>query len=369
MSIRSRWEFCVQHCEEVAENFIREFFSDNNRTVFLITAAGFDPRSCEIPDRLLAAGHERIHGLVLREERLEGLELMPLADEHASKLTGSSDNFVVERVPLFADDGAVVGGRHVATLLSQRDLAQYTDIVVDFSALSIGIAFPAVRYLLEAIDSGAAATLPNLHIAVIDEPWTDSEIQSIASNKAAPIHGFSGVSGIDRAQDSARLWMPQLGRGQDLHAVLELIHQAVRPHAVCPILPFPSTDIRFTDELIWRFRTELENTWRVDDRDVVFAHENQPLDLYRSVLRIHEVRERVFCDVGGSMTVLSPTGRKMLAIGAMLAAIEKDFPVMHVESVGYSVDLDRLNAARDGKKGRLAHLWIAGEAYLGSREA
>ena len=51
-----------------------------------------------------------------------------------------------------------------------------------------------------------------------------------------------------------------------------------------------------------------------------------------------------------------------MSIGAMLAAIERDFPVIYIESVEYHVDLDKLNRARESR-GDIVHVWISGEAY------
>ena len=165
--------------------------------------------------------------------------------------------------------------------------------------------------------------------------------------------------------------MPQLGIGKQLHAILGSIHREVDPHAVCPILPFPASNPRLGDELIWEFHQEFQNEWKTDGRDLIYAHENKPLDLYRTILRIHAARHRTFRDVGGSQTILSPLGRKMLAVGSLMAALDGNFPVICVESMGFDVDLGRLETLQSSERGELVHVWLAGEAYsvTESREA
>ena len=103
-------------------------------------------------------------------------------------------------------------------------------------------------------------------------------------------------------------------------------------------------------------------TWHVDARDLVYAHEKVPLDLYRTILRIDEARRRVFAETGGSQTVLSPLGTKAVALGMLLAALEKDFAVVSVESIDYRVTPDAL-ASNNSQGGEFVHIWLYGEAY------
>jgi hypothetical protein len=154
--------------------------------------------------------------------------------------------------------------------------------------------------------------------------------------------------------------MPQLGQGK--RAVLELVHKFVEPHAVCPILPFPATAPRFPDRLIESYGDLFESSWQVDARDLVYAHEKSPVDLYRTILVIDEARKRVFKEMGGSQIILSPVGSKALALGMLMAALERDFAVVLVESLPYSATPDVLNV-QTAPRGELVHIWLRGEAY------
>jgi hypothetical protein len=225
------------------------------------------------------------------------------------------------------------------------------------SALSIGVAFPVVRHLLEL----ASKRHLNLHVIVADEPETDEGIESTAGEVADTVHGFRGGWGLDEHSRAARLWMPQLARGK--RAVLERIHQRVQPHAVCPILPFPARNPRLPDELIEHYGEEFENAWQVDARDIVYASEHGPVDLYRTILRTDDARKRVFAEVGGSQIILSPVGSKALALGALMAALERDFTIMYVEAISYVADFAKVDAVRAAQPGELLHVWLHGEAY------
>ena len=54
----------------------------------------------------------------------------------------------------------------------------------------------------------------------------------------------------------------------------------IEPDAVCPILPFPSADPYAADKLVDCHIRSFEQVWEVDARDVVYASEKNPLDLY-----------------------------------------------------------------------------------------
>lgn len=100
-----------------------------------------------------------------------------------------------------------------------------------------------------------------------------------------------------------------------------------------------------------------------DTGSIIFADENDPLGLYRTILRIDDERRLAFEALGGSLLILSPLGSKMLAIGALMAALERDLPVYYVEARGYDVDWKTAPNA-DLKSSSIRHVWLAGDVYV-----
>ncbi len=362
-----RWDRCIYHQGRHSESFLQTYLAEPHRRVLLVAGAGFDPRSTAVARHVGEHTAGRARGYFLREERPRpDPALVARADQNEQTLLNLLPGSTAVRVEIFAADNAVVGGRTAVGLVNALPLDGLTDVFVDFSALSIGVAFPIVRHLLAA---AAARRGLNLHLIVADEPGTDAEIRATATDVADAVHGFKGGWGLDANSRAARLWMPQLAWGKQ--AVLERIRQRVQPHAFCPILPFPAADPRLPDRLIEHYAEEFENTWRVDARDIVYASERGPLDLYRTILRMDNSRRRVFAEIGGSQIILSPVGSKALAVGALMAALERDFTIMYVEALGYSADFARLDAIRETQTAELVHVWLHGEAYAqpGSKEA
>ena len=173
---------------------------------------------------------------------------------------------------------------------------------------------------------------------------------------------------MDENRRSSCLWLPQLTSGR--RAILNTIFNYIEEYAitpdVCPLLPFPSQNPRLSDNLLAEYRSELQGRWETNNSNIVYASEDSPLDVYRSVLGMRDERVLVFKDYGGSQIVLSPMGGKASAIGMLLAAMEGDFPVVYVEALNHTANYDKIKAMVDPLSAKLTHVWLEGEAYAKS---
>jgi len=357
-----RWDPCIAHRGLEVESFISEYFGCSQQSILFIAGAGFDPRSTAVATRLAATGAS-VRAIFLQENRPAAAEgLIQRATSNTSALRAAFTQNSVLPVDIFGTDGAVVGGRNIVSLVSSQNFDGVSDVVVDVSALSVGTSFPIIRYLVERIERGAGPS--NLHLFVAHDPQLDAAIQSIPSDTPGYVHGFKGRSTLDDSAMAAKLWLPQLARGRG--GALGRLHAFVDPHDTCPILPFPARDPRLGDRLAEEFLIELESTWSVDTRNIVYADEEDPLDLYRTILRLDDLRKPVFHEVGGSLLVLSPLGSKVTAIGALMAALERDLPVAYLESIGYHMD-NTVSTTSEAEN--LIHIWLEGDVYPQPRPA
>lgn len=264
MTDRWRWDPCVSHRGEEARAFLTEYLAGTEKCTLLICGAGFDPRAADVSELLV--GVPNVTGFFIKEERPNACSnLRQRAAQNVQRMRKMIPNSNVEEIDIFARDGAVVGGKKAVKALADVRLDHFSDVVVDVSALSIGIAFPIVRFLYEC--RHADDTTANLHVVVMDTPRVDQAIRSQASDRAEFIAGFRGSFGLEESSQAVKLWLPQLVR--DRHAVLDRMYEAISPDEVCPILPFPSTDPRYADELIEHYSVKLESTWNIDSRSVV----------------------------------------------------------------------------------------------------
>ena len=356
MGCERRWDPCIAHRDGEVDEFLTHHFGQPDRNVLLVGGAGFDPRACAVAARLGEAATS-IRALLIKEERPDPPQAqVDRAAANTAALLATLAERNVEPVHVFGEDGAVVGGRNVINVVSRQGLEGVSDVVVDISALSVGISFPIIRYFVERIGRGKESA--NLHLFVAHDPRLDTDIASKPSDTPGYVHGFKGRSTLYDTADAARLWLPQLATGR--RRALTELYDFVDPHDTCPILPFPASNPRLGDKLAEEYLTELESTWEIDTRNIVYADEGDPLDLYRTVLRLDDLRQVVFEETGGSMLILSPLGSKVMALGALMAALERDLPVAHLEPIGYEFEAAALETI---DRPSLIHVWLEGEVY------
>lgn len=367
MHEQGRYNECIMHVDEEATGFFSEYFKD--RRVFMIAGAGFDPRACVGARALVNAGAELDLRLIREQRPGPTQSLIDAAESNLDLFRTLAPELGITEVDIFDRDGAIVGGRRAASAVSTFDLRGCTDVIVDVSALSVGTSFPIVRLLVERLAGGTQPL--NLHVTVAHDPHVDSRIHRTAGDRPGWVHGFSGTLGIDRDQGLAKLWMPQLAFNAQQEA--GRIFEFVGPDDTCPILPFPSRDPRLADELALQYREELLRNWDVDVRNIVYADEDDPLDVYRTILRIDDLRQPVFAGSGGSVTIVSPTGSKVTSLGALIACIERDLPVAYLEAEAYQFATtdapDQLAQDSTGGTPSIVHLWLEGDAYPEPRPA
>jgi hypothetical protein len=134
-----------------------------------------------------------------------------------------------------------------------------------------------------------------------------------------------------------------------------------RCYKICPLLPFPARNPRRADDLIAEYRTALVDEWEVDPRDVVYASEWNPLDCYRTLSTLKARLDRTMQGTYEPRMVLSPLGSKVLAAGALMAAIEHGMAVHYLETEAYDFEQPADDAGR--LPDMTVHLILSGPAY------
>jgi hypothetical protein len=366
-----RWERAIIQQNGAVDSFLGNFLAQSGRHCALIAGAGFDPRTLALPRRLRAHPALDVRMLCLREERLMPQPgLRPIADAHAAELQHMfAGACTVTPVEIFDSGGGVVGGRRVVPLVDEylnaaETKQPLTDILVDISALSCGIFFPIIAQLLEKIRVEKRRW--NLHLFVAENPRIDIRIRGEIMDTVSHIHGYLSKDSLSQTGDHAILWAPVFSENNatQMSRIYDLINQPPAAVDILPIIPFPGLNPRRPDELVEHYR-ELIGDWQIDPRHFLYAAESDPLDSYRSICEIDQLRADTYRKLGGSSTVLSPLGSKMLSVGLMLAAIERTLRVVYVESLGYEELAVPVPSAAPAPALPVTHVWLAGEIYGG----
>lgn len=352
---------CVSHYADEVIPFLTQLCAEKNRSFLIIAGAGFDPRATTISKIMHRLLGDRLSCFFIKEERANpDPELVKRAEANLEDLEKLIKDHKIAKVNIFAEDSAVIGGTAIVKEIEKIDISKYSDVFVDFSALSIGISFPIVKFFQEQTERGACKS--NVHIVACSNAALDNHIHATSNDQISEVRGFPRRILVGEA-DPATLWLPELCVQKK--GALKSVHTMIKPHDSCPVIPFPSSDIKKGDRLIESFIDEIENEWDVDPRNFIYADEEDPLDLYRAIIKIDDERKPIFENLktlGNSVLVLSPSGSKLLSIGFLMAALQHNLPVVYVEALKYEVDWQAVDALTN-IDGNLAHVWLSGEAY------
>ncbi len=367
-----RWSnYFLRHGDEFYA-FWKEYLQDNERNILFILGQGFDPRMCFGFEALLEAGGSGRRDCVVIEfdegPNSPSTKHSNLLGENKVKLDQLIKNRgtkIIKKVRMWSDDGRRVGSSnaaHVFTGLS--DFSNYTDIIIDISALPRGIYFSLIGKILYLLDSntGKGASVPNFYVIVSEDVELDRRIKDEGVDDVAYyVHGFAGDLETEATLNVPKVWIPILGEGQS--GQLERIYNLVIPDEICPVFPSPSIDPRRGDNLLIEYREYLFDQLLVEPRNIIYAAEQNPFDIYRQIHRTVQHYNGALKPLGGCKAAISALSSKLLSIGALLSAYELknaglSAGIANIEAQGYQIEGDTKSI-----KTELFTLWLAGDCY------
>lgn len=370
-----RWRDYFLRADEHFDGFWQPFLNETRRDVLFVLGAGFDARMCDGVDKLLSFGGEgaRDVALLCFDEGADShshsyVEQREANLERLAQLVEGRGTIGRRTIAMFSDEGRRIGARKIVEeFRSYAEFRCYTDIVVDISALPRGLYMPLLAKLIALFDvEENAGEHRNLHVIVSHSSATDGSIvEEGLEESASYLFGFAAASlESDSTSSQPKIWIPVLGKRQKLQ--LEKIHSLVSPDEVCPLLPSPSQDPREGDSLAIEYRDMLFDQLRVEPRNIIYAAESNPFEVYRQLMRSIMHYQQALGPLGGCKVALSAMSSKLASIGVMLAAYElgrRDPKVVvgvaHVESQGYRIE----GAAGPCPAPTLFTMWLCGECY------
>ncbi len=350
-----RWEI---DCKAVGEKEVTALWSSRTEgRTLMIAGAGFDPRAPVAYEMIAGACQRPVDVL---EIKLDALRTDPATAQLA--LDGRA------RVQAAANaTGASVGehgnsgptsstGMQIARdLFAAERTDGYDEVILDISALPRSVFFPLLRGLLVKTDEEGWDG--QLHVVACDNPAVNRLVAGDGADSPEALPGFSDPNPPEGVPTT--IWVPVLGEGET-HRV-EKLRESISAQEVCPVLPFPSKNPRRADDIIREYRDLLEAV-AVEPRNVIYASESNPFDLYRTLSKLNATYKESLSPLGETRMVLSAHSSKLLSVGVLLTAYEQELEVRHVSPDKYTVvDAGKLPglAADD----LVVDLWLTGEPY------
>jgi len=373
-----RWEnYLMKHGEEFF-TFWEELLSERTRNLLFVMGLGFDPRMCQGLETVLNAGGrgKRVCLLIEYDEgdnspSKDYANLVQANFQALNNLLDGRGSIKSHPLKMWSNNGQLgLGNQAYKVFKDLEELGDFTDIVIDISAIPKGIYLSIIAKLLALIDSSGRGNnfqlknIPNLHVVVSENISLDRRIQQQGlDEKATYLYGFSGEIGREGTPNVTKIWFPVLGEGKVTQ--LRRIHDYLdRPSEICPIIPSPSINPRRGDTLLLQeYRSLFFDELKVEPRNIIYASEQNPFEAYRQLHRTISQYSKALKLLGGCNAFISPLSSKLLSIGSLLAAyeIKQNFPVgiVYVESRGYQM----LDVEEKDNDSELFSLWLAGECY------
>lgn len=382
------WEHYVyRRRHEVFDLWDAQFAGRHSRLLY-IAGRGFDVRVRSVLEQFRSAVQGGNYPIEQATLLLVGFHGYELSDELRS-LTDKNTNALrelfhgigaVEEIVLGAPEEGEEGVRAASALLSGTKrvlnfLPNYTDIILDVSSL------PRVAYLslLTGILSHLvpnkenpgclAASGVNFQVLVAEDAALDSRIRSEdPSDELVLIPGFGGALHAESVQDWPLVWFPMLGESRtgqfDKIAALANLPEDAE---ICPVLPHPSRNPRRADDLLAQFRHQLFDTRGTPTTNILLAHESNPFEAYRQLLRAMRRYQQSLSIVGGCRLWVTPLSSKLMTLAAGLACFEMrpatfdtyGVAIPYAEPRRYVADAKDMMAS----KPELSTLVLTGTAY------
>jgi hypothetical protein len=121
------------------------------------------------------------------------------------------------------------------------------------------------------------------------------------------------------------------------------------------------------DDLLIEYQTIFVDEWRLNPLNIIYAAENDPLDIYRSLLNLYDQQMEALKPLGGISMVFSCLSSKLASIGAFMAAYEKNVAVAHAigrhDLKENGIEEYWSESHKSRFKSNLHSIWLTGEPY------
>ncbi len=364
-------------------NFWKEHFADAQRKLLYVMGKGFDFRmNMGVSKILQSSPGIKITCLLIEFDEgksSSSKKYSPLVKENfeeLKQLVGES-NIQIKSIELWRSAGTKkkrrVGDKNVSDLFNNHDeLKNYTDVIVDISALPRGIYFSLIGKLLSLVEVNKPNdATQNFFVITAENAALDKNIQDTEpDDELSFAFGFLGGSELT-SENKPKIWLPILGEDQ-LYQI-HVAHQKVKPEEICPVFPFPSKNPRRSDNLMIEYHRLLFDELSIEAQNIIYVPEQNPFEVYRTLYQTIVNYYDSVKVLGGCDIVISVFSSKLLSIGALLVAFEFKIldtikvGILNVDSSGYNINSEERSKRLIGQT-ELFLTWLAGEPYTKSND-
>lgn len=260
------------------------------------------------------------------------------------------------------EGNSYIGDSEISKNYRHFDISGFSDILVDISSLPKSLYFTLLFVLVTK--SMESCPEKNIHVIACQDVDFDNQITE-STDDIRRLIGFKGTDRRISKQSMPIILVPIISKNHSIS--LSKICDNEEPKDIYPILPFPSenpgSDVKLLDE----YRQIFLHKWDINPLNIIYAAENDPLNVYRRIITLYNQQKEALEPLGGISMVLSALSSKLSSVGGFMAAYEKKMAVVH--AIGRhdppdDMDLKYWNEKHMEKFSNNLHsVWLTGEPY------
>lgn len=331
------------------------FEKKKDERILFILGAGFDERMCE-GIKMLGAAAKRVNVWLIRFEEAPNSDSLKYSKEAGENLKVlyelvGTDEICEKEIKMWNNSGEnerPVSDSNSAKFIKNNieELQKYNSIIIDVSALPQNIYFILLDKLLCNFYGKK-----KIYIMACENYMIDKKTNPVGIDEHAHFFVGYGATGTVN-EDKPVIWLPVLGECDKtrLERCYDHIMQNAEYQEICPMVPFPSINERRADEILDKFHKQLFDTWKIEKKNIIYASETNPFQVYRRICETVEHYSNVLQPLNSDSQdatqscrfVFTALTSKLMAIGTFLAAfnLKKENYIINIAGLynrGYKV--------------------------------
>ena len=364
-----RWDPYIFFKKDECNDFFKKHFKKNgtNKKILFVLGLGFDPRM-NFGIRVLSEAISQI--------KIE-IALIKFGQEKNSH-SKKYERFICKNLEqLKSIQNVVINEIHLIKFGKKREIevtnffteylvCRFTDIFLDISSLPRDIYFSTAGKILSIIDNVNKGHPINFFIVTTENAKIDEMIRQVGINTDSEYqYGFGGQIELV-SNSSPKIWFPITGEGKTDQ--FRSAYKSIKPHEICPVLPFPSKDLRRSDEIYKENHDLFFNELQIESQNIMYVPEQNPFEAYRRIIKGSYNYNKALTELGGCKIIISSFSSKLLSVGALLAGYEfrdkkkLSISILNVNSLDYEIENEN-ELEELGKDNELFVNWVTGLPY------
>lgn len=337
----SKWDNCLFL---TGEKKIKEFFAKKEKTL-IIMGKGFDPRTCKAL-KVLKENNVNIEAFLI--DYSEDL----VHAGNPQNVTRGNKNFEIFQelcedikwesieVPTYkGNEGkrTLVISESVR-IFTKEKIQPFDNVIIDISAMTRAVGFSIIKRIRDIKNE-----IQKMYIIACENSDCDDKIKPvIVEGSAEYLQGFNTFFLTMESDDDETIWLPVLGMNEK--EAFDIIEAYLKPAEICPIVPFPSINVKRSEDILRRYGQTLFQILEIEKRNIIYVPENFPLIVYDKLYHTVKYYEKALNNKNDRSIryAFSSQSSKMIDIGMLptiLSLGEENIKVgiVIVENQGYAL--------------------------------